>query len=257
MEFAEVRHYQPGDEVRTIDWNVTARTGVPHVKRYAEERELTVMLLVDASASTRFGSVRQTQERAGRRARRAARLLGDHEQRQGRAGHLHRPHRAGGAAAQGHAPRPARHPRGPVAASRRDAAPTSRRALEHLGRVTQAALRRLRALRLPRSRAAARPLRLAARRHDVIAVVLDDPREATLPDVGLVELEEAETGERYVVDTGERARARGVRRRAPRPRAPSATACCAPATSTPSVSRTDRPYTEALLRFFRMRERRQ
>ena len=60
MEFAEVRLYQPGDEVRTIDWNVTARTGVPHVKRYAEERELTVMLLVDASASTIFGSVRQT-----------------------------------------------------------------------------------------------------------------------------------------------------------------------------------------------------
>src|SRR5262245_36782116 len=51
MEFAEVRLYQPGDEIRTIDWNVTARTGVPHVKRYAEERELTVMLLVDASRS--------------------------------------------------------------------------------------------------------------------------------------------------------------------------------------------------------------
>jgi len=59
MEFAEVRLYQPGDEVRTIDWNVTARTGVPHVKRYAEERELTVMLLVDVSASTYFGSVKQ------------------------------------------------------------------------------------------------------------------------------------------------------------------------------------------------------
>src|SRR5438046_10407708 len=60
MEFSEVRLYQPGDEIRTIDWNVTARTGVPHVKRYAEERELTVMLLVDASASTVFGSVQQT-----------------------------------------------------------------------------------------------------------------------------------------------------------------------------------------------------
>src|SRR5207302_11395977 len=59
MEFAEVRLYQPGDEIRTIDWNVTARTGVPHVKRYAEERELTVMLIVDASASTVFGSVTQ------------------------------------------------------------------------------------------------------------------------------------------------------------------------------------------------------
>ena len=60
MEFADVREYQPGDEVRTIDWNVTARTSIPHVKRYAEERELTVMLLVDASASTVFGSVTQT-----------------------------------------------------------------------------------------------------------------------------------------------------------------------------------------------------
>ena len=69
MEFAEVRQYQPGDDVRTIDWNVTARTGAPHVKRFVEERELTVMLLVDASASTRFGIGAAAQERARRRAR--------------------------------------------------------------------------------------------------------------------------------------------------------------------------------------------
>src|SRR5258706_10476120 len=62
MEFAEVRLYQPGDDVRTIDWNVTARSGTPHVKRFAEERELTVMLVVDASASTVFGSRRQTKQ---------------------------------------------------------------------------------------------------------------------------------------------------------------------------------------------------
>jgi uncharacterized protein (DUF58 family) len=59
MEFNEVRPYQPGDEIRTIDWNVTARTGDVYVKRYVEERELTVMLLVDASASENFGSVHQ------------------------------------------------------------------------------------------------------------------------------------------------------------------------------------------------------
>src|SRR6185436_11302829 len=59
MEFDEVRPYVPGDDVRTIDWNVTARTGEPYVKRYSEERELTVMLLVDVSASTYFGSVKQ------------------------------------------------------------------------------------------------------------------------------------------------------------------------------------------------------
>ena len=57
MEFAEVREYQIGDDIRTIDWNVTARTGEPYVKRYIEERELTVMLVVDASASENFGSI--------------------------------------------------------------------------------------------------------------------------------------------------------------------------------------------------------
>ncbi|MGW8225425.1 MAG: DUF58 domain-containing protein, partial [Anaerolineales bacterium] len=59
MEFDEVRPYQIGDEIRSIDWNVTARTGEPHVKRYVEERELTVMLVVDASGSEDFGSVNQ------------------------------------------------------------------------------------------------------------------------------------------------------------------------------------------------------
>src|SRR5437867_1847406 len=59
MEFDEVRQYVPGDEIRTIDWNVTARTGIPHVKRFVEERELTVVLLVDQSSSGRFVTVRQ------------------------------------------------------------------------------------------------------------------------------------------------------------------------------------------------------
>src|SRR5689334_25379271 len=60
MEFDEVRPYVPGDDVRTIDWNVTARTGEPHIKRFVEERELTVMLLVDVSASQDFGSGRRS-----------------------------------------------------------------------------------------------------------------------------------------------------------------------------------------------------
>ncbi|MDE2027931.1 MAG: DUF58 domain-containing protein, partial [Candidatus Omnitrophica bacterium] len=59
MEFDEVREYQPGDDVRAIDWNVTARTGSPHIKKYVEERELTVMILVDASASVHFASTNQ------------------------------------------------------------------------------------------------------------------------------------------------------------------------------------------------------
>ena len=66
MEFAEVRPYQPGDDVRTIDWNVTARTGEPHVKRYVEERELTVMLLCDVSHSQDFGSGARSAKRSSR-----------------------------------------------------------------------------------------------------------------------------------------------------------------------------------------------
>ena len=58
MNFEEVREYQPGDEVRTIDWNVTARLGHPYVKKFTEERELTVMLVVDVSASGNYGSAR-------------------------------------------------------------------------------------------------------------------------------------------------------------------------------------------------------
>jgi uncharacterized protein (DUF58 family) len=103
---------------------------------------------------------------------------------------------------------------------------------------------------------AERALRIAARRHDVIAVVLDDPRERELPDVGLVELEEAETGERYVVDTSD-ARLRQTY-------ADSAAAAriardrwLHAANVDAIMITTDRPYTEALLRFFRMRERRQ
>ena len=100
-----------------------------------------------------------------------------------------------------------------------------------------------------------RALRVAARRHDVVAVVLEDPREAELPAVGLVELEEAETGERYVVDTRDwRVRDAFARQ---------ASIACVErdrdlrATDVDAiVVGTDRPYTEALLRFFRMRERR-
>jgi uncharacterized protein (DUF58 family) len=98
-------------------------------------------------------------------------------------------------------------------------------------------------------------LRVAGRRHDVIAVVLDDPREGELPNVGLVELEEAETGERYVLDTSDaRVRqgfaAKAIEMRAARDRV------LRGADVDAITIRTDRPYTEALMRFFRMRERR-
>jgi len=254
MEFAEVRLYEPGDEIRSIDWNVTARAGVPFVKRYAEERELTVMLLVDASASTRFASVRQLKSALA--AELAAVLAFSAITNNDKVGlvifsdriELALPPRKG----THHVLRVIRE----VLSCRPQGRGTDiAGALEHLAHVAK---RRCVVFVVsdfldPRCRTA---LTIAARRHDVIAVVLDDPREAALPDVGLVELEELETGDRYVVDTGDRrvreafareaAEARRTRDRLLR----SADVDAIPVT-------TDRSYTEALLRFFRMRERRQ
>jgi uncharacterized protein (DUF58 family) len=253
MEFAEVRLYQPGDDVRTIDWNVTARTGTPHVKRYSEERELTVMLLVDASASTYFGSVRQLKSALA--AELGALFAFSAITNNDKVGlviftdriELALPPRKG----TRHVLRVIRELLSLRPAGRgTDVAA----ALEHLRHVTKrrAVVFLVSDFLEPGWRQA---LAIAARRHDLIAVVLEDPREAELPAVGLVELEEAETGARYVVDTGDpRVRTafaeRAAAARAERDRTLRAADVDA------VVVRTDRPYTEPLLRFFRMRERR-
>jgi uncharacterized protein (DUF58 family) len=253
MEFAEVRLYQPGDDVRTIDWNVTARTGVPHVKRFAEERELTVMLLVDASASTLFGSVRQTKQALA--AELGALLAFSAISNNDKVGlvmfsdrvELALPPRKG-----------TRH----VLRVIRDIlslSPAGRGtdiagALEHLQHVTK---RRCVVFVISDFLTPGwkRALRIASRRHDVIAVALEDPREAEMPAVGLVELEEAETGERYVVDTSDARVRAALAREAAAARAERDRTLRSADVDTIVVS-TDRPYTQAILRFFRMRERR-
>ena len=253
MEFAEVRLYQPGDDVRTIDWNVTARSGTPHVKRFAEERELTVMLVVDASASTIFGSRRQTKQALA--AELGALLAFSAITNNDKVGlvmfsdriELALPPRKGNR----HVLRVIREILSLKPAGRGTDIPA---ALEHLGLVTKrrCVVFLISDFLTPGWR---RALRVAARRHDVVAVVLEDPREAELPAVGLVELEEAETGERYVVDTRDwRVRDAFARQasiaRVERDRDLRASDVDA------IVVGTERPYTEALLRFFRMRERR-
>jgi len=254
MEFAEVRLYEPGNEIRTIDWNVTARTGVPHVKRYAEERELTVMLLVDASASTHFGSVQQLKSALA--AELGALFAFSAITNNDKVGLVIFSDRIELALP----PRKGTHHVLRVIRDVLSCRPAGRGtdiagALEHLGRVTT---RRCVVFLLSDFLDAdcQRALKVAARRHDLIAVVLEDPRDSALPAVGLVELEEAETGRRYVVDTGDaRVRAafatRAVAVRAERDR------MLRGADVDAVVVGTERPYTQALLRFFRMRERRQ
>ncbi|MGD9763679.1 MAG: DUF58 domain-containing protein [Candidatus Binatia bacterium] len=253
MEFAEVRQYQPGDEVRTIDWNVTARTGIPHVKRFAEERELTVMLLVDASASTRFGSVRQFKQELA--AEIAALLAFSAISNNDKVGlvvfsdriELALPPRKG----TRHVLRVIREILNHAPQGIGTDIPL---ALDHLDRVVP---RRCVAFLLsdflaPDLRG---PLKVARRRHDVVAIVLEDVREQQLPAVGLVALEDPESGERWIADTGDPwLRAEFARRqaqeRAERDRALRRLNIDAVAV------RTDEPYTRALLRFFRERERR-
>ena len=253
MNFAEVREYQYGDDIRSIDWNVTARTGTPFVKVFEEERELTVMLVVDVSASGNFGtrmrmkgdvaveicallafSAIKNNDKVG------LILFSDRIEkfvppRKGRRHVLrvlrellyHRPDRSG---------------------------TDIRMALEYLTRVT----RRRAVVFLVSDFLAGgfgRALNIAGRRHDTIAVRVRDRHETELPPIGLVEFEDAETGERFVVNTSDRS----FREAFGRDRA----------AVEEELERTlrhgkvdlidirvDRPYVRPLMRFFKERERR-
>jgi uncharacterized protein (DUF58 family) len=253
MEFAEVRQYLPGDDVRTIDWNVTARTGTPHVKRFVEERELTVMLLVDTSASTHFGTVKQLKsEMAAELAALFAFsaitnndkvglvMFSDHVE-------LALPPKKG----TRHVLRVIREV---LSFTPQGRGTDLSAALEHLSHTSK---RRCVTFVISdfldtRARLA---LKIANRRHDVIAVVLDDPRDMVLPDVGLIELQDAETGDRLLIDTGDPRVRRDFEQRATAARRERDRMLRGVDIDAVTL-RTDRPYTEALLRFFHMRERR-
>jgi uncharacterized protein (DUF58 family) len=199
MEFDEVREYQHGDDIRTIDWNVTSRTGHPFVKRFVEERELTVMLLVDASASGAFGSSEKTK---GEVAAEISALLAfsaiKNNDRVGAILFTDRvekfiPPRRGST----HVLRVIRE----LLFYRPLRQGTSiQRALEHLNLVV-----RKRAVVFLISdlldQGFEQPLKAANRKHDVVIIQIVDPRERELPDVGILEVRDAETGEVVRIDT--------------------------------------------------------
>jgi uncharacterized protein (DUF58 family) len=253
LEFSEVREYQPGDDVRIIDWNVTARMGVPYVKKFVEERELTVYLVVDVSASEGFSTAPQTKaELAAEIGALLALAAIRNNDRVGliaftdqverflppRKGSQHvlrlirellylRPRRRGT----------------DIAAA--------------LGFLSRIARRRSVAFLLSDFLAGGyeAALRVAARRHDVIAVSLTDPRDTELPDAGLLELEDPETGRRVVVDSGDA----GVRQRyagaAERRSEERRRLLSAVGVDEVSVL-TDQPYVQSLMAFFQARARR-
>jgi uncharacterized protein (DUF58 family) len=200
MEFDEVREYQPGDDIRHIDWNVTARMNAPFVKVHKEERELTVMVLVDVSSSGLFGSTRALKREVAAEA--AAILAYTAVQSNDRVGLVV----FGGdvetyipaAKGTGHVWRVIREILGYRKQGRQSTNLAG--ALAFLGRV-----QKRRAVVFVISdfldQDYADPLKTVAARHDVTAVTITDPREVALPAIGLIELEDAETGERILVDT--------------------------------------------------------
>lgn len=201
LEFDEVRAYQPGDDVRSIDWHTTARTGTVQIKQNVEERSLTVMLAVDLSASGDFASGPQSKRELA--AELTAVLALSAVMNNDRVGLLlftdrverYLPPRTGRrqalalvAAVLGHVPRGRR--------------TSIRRALESLG----SALRRRATVFLVSDfldEGFERALRIAARRHDVVALPIRDPAETRLPEVGWLVCEDAETGAWLELDTAD------------------------------------------------------
>jgi uncharacterized protein (DUF58 family) len=253
VAFEEVRAYQPGDDIRSIDWNVTARMGQPFVKRFVEERELTVMLVVDASRSQFFGTARY--EKRDVIAELTALLAFSALSNNDRVGLIvftdlierFVPPRKG-----------LRH----VLRLMRDVLcwQPSRRgtsihaALDYLNRI------------LPRRAIVflisdycdlgyERTLKHTGRRHDLVAIQVSDPREANIPDAGLVQLEDAETGAAFLIDThspavrAAYAREAGRRQEALRRLMRSAQVDLVEAS-------TDGTHLQSLIRFFQLRERR-
>ena len=253
MEFDEVREYTPGDEVRSIDWNVTARMGRPFIKRFREERELTVLLVVDASASGLFGSADQLKSEII--AEVASVLAFSAIRNQDKVGCLiftdrvekfippEKGHR--------HVLRIIRE----LLYFRPEGSGTDLgRALETVTHL----LKRKAVVFLISDfldEGFETPLRLAARRHDLIALNIHDPLETELPDLGLLHLRDTETGERVWIDTGNRWVRKHFAEEAKQRRARFSQLCGRYGMDEIRLDIT-RDYARPLVRFFRQRAKR-
>jgi uncharacterized protein (DUF58 family) len=201
MEFAEVREYIPGDEIRSIDWNVTARHGTPYIKKFVEERELTVILVVDASSSGDFGS--QGEMKGEVMATLSALLAFSATRNNDRVGlliftsqvEMYIPPKKG----RKHVLRVIREL---LYFKPRERGTNLALALEYLNKI----LNRRAVVFVVSDFATGdfeKPIKAMMRKHDGVAITVWDPREREMPDVGFLELEDAETGEVILVDTAD------------------------------------------------------
>ncbi len=252
MEFDSVREYVPGDEIRSIDWNVTARSSAPYVKTFCEERELTVLLAVDISASGAFGSQRLTKMETAVEV--AAVLMFTSLKNNDKVGLLffandvirYIPPRKG----RGNVLRLIRE----LLATEPIKAETDiTKALEYLSRVQR---RRCVVFLMSDFLGpdCSKALAVANQRHDCVAVTLQDPRESVLPDVGFLTLRDAETDELLELDT-RHPQVRALFAKAAADREKTLTSSLRRANVDRLEIRTDQPYAQSLQKFFRMRER--
>jgi len=253
MQFDEVREYTPGDDVRSIDWNVTARTGRPYVKRFVEEREMTVLFAVDLSASGDFGTVNKMKNELA--AEFCAVLSFAAAKNNDKVGlliftdriELYIPPKKGSS----HVLRLIRELLYFKMPRRKTNIP---QALDYIGRVT----RKKSTVFLVSDFIEIdfkKPLSLLNKRHDVVAVSVRDRAEIALPSAGLIEFADAETGEIIIVDTSSRrfrdqySNKSSERFNELKEMLQSINVDCI------SIN-TDKPYIQDLVAFFRMRHRR-
>jgi len=256
IEFAEVREYLPGDDIRSIDWKVTARLGHPFIKRYVEERELTVVLAVDLSGSQRWGTRGRLKSELVTEV--AATLAMSAVRNRDRVGLLiftdrietYVPPRKG----RRHVLRLIRDLLAFEPVGRATDAST---AIDHLARAlpSHAIVFIFSDFQIADWERFERSCRGAAFRHDLVAVTVADPGDDALPDVGLVELVDPETGVRAVVDSGSASVRESFARLAVDERDRRSRLFRRLAIDEIEL-RTDEPYAAALLGFFRRRERR-
>jgi uncharacterized protein (DUF58 family) len=254
IAFDEVREYQPGDDIRTIDWNVTARMGHPFIKRFIEERELTVMLMVDCSGSQQFGTrAQQKREVAAELAAVLAFSAIANNDRVGLVQFTRRverfvPPRKG-----------ARHVlrliRDVLFYQPQERGTSLRDGLDYVNRV----LRRRSIVFLLSDfldRDFENAFKRAGRRHDLIAVRITDPHEEDLPAVGLLQVEDAESGRRLLLDT-DSAEVRAAYHAAATARRETLRQLTHSAACDLVEVSTDGSHLDSLIRFFQLRERRQ
>lgn len=253
MEFDEVREYMPGDDVRSIDWNVTARTGFPHIKKFREERELTVLFIVDASRSGYFGT--KARFKAETAAELCAILAFSAIKNNDKVGmiiftdriEMYIPPKKG----RGHVLRLIRE----ILFFKPEGSGTNiSLALEYLMRVSK----RKSVVFLVSDfmdRNYEKALSIASRKHDLIALRITDQRELEFTSAGILELEDAETGEVYLADTSSPTFQREFIRKVAADQAALKKTFDSIKLDTIQIV-TDQPYIMPLIRFFKQREKR-